>query len=338
VKLRLTIFVFCVAASSAGITSGSDTIPVTADNFVRAESDTVLSGFYPQGFGKFQHFRELASLDFQIVQRGNRDTLYSMGVFDLDAGPVTITLPDPGSRYLILLVINEDHYATNFFYGAGTHTLNREEIGTRYVLAAIRMLVNPNDAGDVAAVHALQDKIMVKQPGGPGKWEIPNWDKESHKKIRDALTVVGATLPDWNHAAGKKDEVDPIRHLLVTATGWGANPEKAAVYLNRFPKQNDGTTVHKLTVKDVPVDGFWSVSVYDAQGYYEKNELNAYSLNNVTATKDANGSITVQFGGCDRKVANCLPIMPGWNYTVRLYRPRAEILNGKWTFPEAQPQ
>jgi hypothetical protein len=29
--------------------------------------------------------------------------------------------------------------------------------------------------------------------------------------------------------------------------------------------------------------------------------------------------------------------MPGWNYIVRLYRPRAEILDGRWTFPEAQP-
>src|SRR5207245_6106615 len=36
------------------------------------------------------------------------------------------------------------------------------------------------------------------------------------------------------------------------------------------------------------------------------------------------------------KIDNCLPTMPGWNYMVRLYRPRAEILNGTWTFPEAQ--
>jgi hypothetical protein len=36
-------------------------------------------------------------------------------------------------------------------------------------------------------------------------------------------------------------------------------------------------------------------------------------------------------------VPNCLPTMPGWNYMVRLYRPRAEILNGAWKFPEAQP-
>jgi hypothetical protein len=37
------------------------------------------------------------------------------------------------------------------------------------------------------------------------------------------------------------------------------------------------------------------------------------------------------------KASNYLRIMPGWNYTARLYRPRAEILNGKWKFPEAQP-
>jgi hypothetical protein len=48
------------------------------------------------------------------------------------------------------------------------------------------------------------------------------------------------------------------------------------------------------------------------------------------------GGVTVQFGGCDGKIPNCLPIMKGWNYIVRLYRPRAEILNGKWKFPEAQ--
>jgi hypothetical protein len=93
-----------------------------------------------------------------------------------------------------------------------------------------------------------------------------------------------------------------------------------------------------VTVKDdVPVDGFWSISVYNAEGYFEPNNLNAYALNNITAGKSDDGSITVQLGGCDGKVPNCLPITPGWNYIVRLYRPRAEILDGSWQFPEAQP-
>jgi hypothetical protein len=87
----------------------------------------------------------------------------------------------------------------------------------------------------------------------------------------------------------------------------------------------------------VPVDGFWSISVYNAQGYFEKNPYDAYTLNNITAKKDADGSVAVQFGGCDGKIPNCLPTTAGWNYLVRLYQPRAEILNGQWTFPKAEP-
>jgi hypothetical protein len=78
-------------------------------------------------------------------------------------------------------------------------------------------------------------------------------------------------------------------------------------------------------------------SAYSAEGYFQKNAFDAYSLNSLTAKKNTDGSVSVQFGGCDAKVPNCLPIMPGWNYMVRLYRPRAEVLDGKWTFPEAQP-
>jgi hypothetical protein len=81
-----------------------------------------------------------------------------------------------------------------------------------------------------------------------------------------------------------------------------------------------------------------SISVYNAKGYFEKNNLNAYSLNSLTAKQNADGAYTVQFGGCDKVTPNCLPIVPGWNYTVRLYRPRREILDGTWTFPDAQPK
>jgi hypothetical protein len=70
---------------------------------------------------------------------------------------------------------------------------------------------------------------------------------------------------------------------------------------------------------------------------FEPNPQNAYALNNITAKKSADGSVAIQFGGCDGKVPNCLPITPGWNYLVRLYRPRAEVLDGHWTFPKGEP-
>ena len=133
---------------------------------------------------------------------------------------------------------------------------------------------------------------------------------------------------------GPKDAVDPVRRLIGSASAWGGNPEKDALYLNVTPTMNEGKTIYRLKVKDVPVDGFWSVSVYNAKGYFEPNPLNVYTLNNITSKAGADGSIDVQFGGCDGKIANCLPTPPGWNYLARLYRPRPEILDGSWKFPE----
>lgn len=312
--------------------------PVTVDNFNRAESDLYFGGVLKEAgaLGTFHHSREPANIDHQTVIRLNRDTLYSSALFDLDAGPVTVTLPDAGERFMSMQVISEDHYVPEVNYGAGGYTLDKEKVGTRYVVVAIRTLVDPADPEDVKEVHALQDAIKVEQASA-GTFEIPDWDQASQKKVRDALLVLATTIPDFKGAFGTKDDVDPIRHLLGTAAGWGGNPDKDATYLNITPANNDGTTVYRLNVKDVPVDGFWSVSLYDAEGYYEKNEYNAYSINNITAKKSDGGAIDIQFGGCDGKVPNCLPIMTGWNYTVRLYRPREEILNGTWQFPEPQP-
>jgi hypothetical protein len=313
-------------------------VPVTVDNFPRAESDLYMgNGVKGGGFGKFLHIRTPADIDKQLVIRMNRDTLYSSGIFDLDAGPVTITMPDAGKRFMSMQVIDEDHYVPGVFYGAGSHTLNKDQVGTRYVMVAVRTLVDPSDPKDVDQVHALQDAIKVEQ-ANPGKFEIPNWDQASQKQVRDALLVLAAHTGGFKDAFGARGKVDPVRHLIGTAAGWGGNPDKDASYLSYGPPKNDGNTVYKLVVPgDVPVDAFWSISLYNGEGYFQKNDLNAYSLNDITAEKSADGSVAVQFGGCDGKIPNCLPIMPGWNYTVRLYRPRPEILNGTWKFPEAQP-
>ena len=315
------------------------TVPVTVDNFTRAESDHYLAADgRPGQLGKFKHARAMASVDNQPVVRYNRDVLVSSAIFDFEAGPVTITLPDPGKRFMSILAINEDHYTPIAEFGGGTYRLSKDSVGTRYAAVALRTFADPNDPKDMAAAHALQDAVTVDQPGGPGKFEAPNWDRAGLSKVRNSLLVLGSTIQDFRGAFGKKGEVDPIRHLIGTAAGWGGNPELVAIYLNVTPPKNDGKMIYRLSVPaDVPVDGFWGISLYNARGYFQKNRFGAYNLNNVIANKNADGSVTVQFGGCDGKIANCLPIMQGWNYTVRLYRPRAEIINRTWKFPEPQP-
>lgn len=317
--------------------AASPTIPVTVDNFIRAETDRYFGGVVKLGgFGKLFHRRVPSPIDDQDVVRMNRDTLYSSIVVDLDAGPVTVTLPDSGKRFMSLQVFDEDEYVVEVAYDARPHTYTREKVGTRYILVGFRTLADPDDSADLKQVHALQDAIKVEQKQA-GRFEVPHWDQASQKKVRDALVTLNETLSDSRHMFGAKGEVDPIRRLIGAAALWGGNPEKDAIYLPITPALNDGKTAYRMTVKDVPVDGFWSVIVYDKDGYIPKNSRGVYSFNSITAKKDLDGSVTIQFGGDPAKAANCIPIVSGWNYLVRLYRPRAEILNGKWKFPEAQP-
>lgn len=307
---------------------------VTVDTFARAETDLTLARYVKQdAFGKFLHIRQPTPIDKQDVIRMNRDTLYSFGVFDLTT-PVTIVKPASQGRFQSMLVINQDHSMLPAESSAGEFTFTKEKIGTRYVAVIMRTFIDANDPADIKAANALQDQIAVRQEN-PGKFEIPEWDEPSLKKVRDAINVLAATRTSAKGMFGDKAKLNPISHLLGTAYGWGGNPEEAAVYDNVVPTKNDGKTPYAVTVKDVPVDGFWSITVYNKDGYMEKNDKNVYSYNNVTAKKNADGSITINFGGGPDAINN-LPITPGWNYIVRMYQPKKEIINGTWSFPKAQ--
>ena len=310
-------------------------VTVTAENFTRAESHWFFSNVARNGgFGKFRHNRALASVDRQLIVRTNRDTLYSSAVFDLDAAPVTVTLPDAGKRFMSLQSFNEDHYTPAAIYRPGDYTFTRESVGTRYVLIGIRTLVDPSNAEDLRQAHALQDAVVTRQ-ATPGRYEIPAWDPASQKKVRDALLSLGSTVPDLRRSFGLPDQVDPVRHLIASATAWGGNQEKDAMYFTVVPQRNDGQTVHRLVVKDVPVDAFWSVTFSTARGSTERTPLGPSTASSVTAARWVDGAVAVQFGACDGAVPNCLPVSPGWNYMLRLYRPRAEVLDGRWVPPAA---
>ena len=59
-------------------------------------------------------------------------------------------------------------------------------------------------------------------------------------------------------------------------------------------------------------------------------------LLDLEAAKQEDGSYTIRFGG-DPESENYLPITKGWNYAIRTYQPREEILDGSWTFPSIKP-
>jgi len=311
-------------------------IIVSAKTFVRAETDRYFTQLSTGvGLAKFFHIRQPTPVDAQGVVRMNRDTLYSLAVLDLDAAPATIVVPDTGERFCSLQIIDQDHFTPFVHYGPGEVVVDHSTVETRYGAALLRILVDAEDPTDIAAVQALQDTATVVQVD-KGSLELPNWDSVTLDAIRGTLSAVAAGLGSFDRGFGPRGGVDPVAHLIATAVGWGGNPVADAMYVPGFPSNGDGQQAYRLELADVPVDGFWSISVYNAEGFFEPNAANRYSVNNLTAAAETDGRVIVSFGG-DPSSPNWLPITRGWNYVARLYRPRPEVLDGTWVFPQPVP-
>ncbi len=331
-----TLIAVCLSILTASMALAQDdeAVLVNVDNFARAETSAQFDRGLAvvDGLNKWLHFREPTPLDRQTVIRMNRDTLYSSTIVDITKG-ATLTIPDAGDRYMSVMAVNEDHYINKVFHGAGTYELTVEEFHTPYLGLAVRTLVDASDPDDIAIANALQDQLKVESVSSQ-PYTHPEYDEVSYQATFDALIELGRGMSDTHRTFGKKEGVDPVRHLLATAWGWGGLPIEEAFYLNVDPGVAVGA--YQLTVRDVPVDAFWSITVYGADGFLHENDFNAYSVNNITATPNPDGSITVNFGGAPGNV-NHLPISEGWNYTVRLYQPREEVIDGTWVFPAVEP-
>lgn len=316
-----------------------DLVPVTLEHFPTAETHRMMKDSIDNldGFGDWGHLRGFVPIDKQFVVRMNRDTLYSGVVLDLTQ-PATITKPDIGNRYQSVLVINEGNFAREVFYEPGEYELTADDMGSRYVAVIARTLVDAEDPIDLAEAHEAQNGLKVSQTD-KGRFEVPNWDTTELGKIREALKVLGNYLPNRDTSYGANmEEVEPIAHLIGTADAWGGWHPKNAVYQNYVPSKNDGKTPYKLTLNEVPAgkQGFWSISVYNEHGFFEQNEFDKYIVNSRKAVVDEDGGVTIYFGG-DPNQPNFLPIMPSWNYILRIYLPQATYFDGSWKAPAAQP-
>ena len=307
-------------------------VDVDNGNFARAETDRMFAGLLATspGLNQWSHNRDLAPLDHQTVIRMNRDTLYSFAIVDISGG-ATVTVPDSGDRYLSVMVVNQDHYINRIFHEPGTYDLSVEDLDTRYVALAARVVVNADDPGDLAAVATIQDGFSLSAASA-APFVMPDFDEASFTATREALLEQArTTLSSSRGAFGTKEETETTAHLLGTAAGWGGLPEHEAFYAVRDPGLPVGA--YQVVLTGVPVDAFWSVTVYNRAGFLEPNAIGRYSVNSVTATRNDDGSVTVRLGG-DETLPNCLPLMEGWNYAARLHQPRPEVLDGTWAFPE----
>lgn len=307
---------------------------VNVDNFGRAETARMFDGALTQsgGTNQWAHLRGPVPLDRQTVIRMNRDTLYSSAIVNIREG-ARLTIPDCGDRYVSVMVVNQDHYINRILRDPGIHELTMDTYDTPYVMLAVRLFVDPSDAADIAAVNALQDQFDIDAASDEA-YAHPEYDEDSLGATRSALLQLSEGLPDARHQFGAREDVDPVRHLIGTASGWGGLPEYEAFYTaDTTPR---AAAHHRITLRDVPVDAFWSVTVYNRDGYFEANEYDSFSCNSVTTKADGVGAVTIDLDTQDRGYVNHLYVMEGWNYVLRLYRPRAAVLDGAWQPPSPE--
>lgn len=157
----------------------AEAIHVDVLNFISAQTAMQFATYQKNagGVNKVLNEREPVSVDNQPTIRLNRDTLYSFMVVDISEG-ATITLPDAGSRYRSMMVVNEQNYIPAVYLDSRSFDLNKEKFGSDHVLIAIRTLVDSNSAEDIKTVHELQDGINIEAKSAE-PFASPDYDMAS---------------------------------------------------------------------------------------------------------------------------------------------------------------
>ena len=326
-----------VVQQQAAPVSEVQTTVVTDQNYGQAETEVIFAGYVQQiaaatgtnGTGEWLHLRKGADPKDRTVMRINFDTLYSSVIVDLTEDAV-LTMPETNGRYQSAWLITDEHYNPMAFVEPGTYTLTQENVGSRYVMIAMRTQVNVVDPADLAIVHEIQDQLKLEQKAKGAFVPSGNWDMEEVLAMRSKYQEIGkAEGITSEQMFGKKGEVPLKEHNVGTAMGWGGLTPERAVYPSIYAESVEPQT---LTLKDVPAGAFWSITVYDAEGYPQGD---VYNINSAFAVPEDDGSFIIHFGG-DKGAVNYMDIFENWNLALRIYEPTEAYFNGEWVMPELE--
>ena len=329
----LSVVVLALMVNTVAHAKPAEYTAVTDENYALAETQIIIEGYIKKiaaatgtdGVGVFMHNKKGADPKDRTIMRINFDTLYSFAVVDLKED-LTLVMPETNGRYQTAWIISEEHYNPGALDKPGKHKVTQEWVGTRYAVIVMRTQVNTRDPDDLEKVNALQEKLQLIQKDRGSYVASHTWDMDEILKMRAKYMEIGDTL-STDKMFGKKGDITLRDHNAGTAFGWGGFTPQQAVYPGYFPTSTEHQT---LTLKDVPVRAFWSVTVYDKEGY---PQTDSYNINSAFAISDADGSVTINFGG-DKNAKNFMETFPGWNFSLRLYQPTEAYFNGQWVKPE----
>ena len=216
------------------------------------------------------------------------------------------------------------------------------------------MVANPPHATDFSVLARIANLgIVPGKPFDPDRFNDAERDElqagadVAQKAIAGNIAHLGVPTNGWITATETIGVYGNayLKRATIALGGLGANPPEDAVYpvlladaSGRPITGEERYSIHFDADKLPPVDAFWSITMYDAEGFQAANELDRYAIGDrdpLVYNADGSLDIVIQHEnpGPDRE-ANWLPAPTGpLGITMRLYAPRPGVLNGSWTPP-----
>lgn len=223
-----------------------------------------------------------------------------------------------------------------FAYAAELLKINPPHITDQPIIARMKAIgIEPGKSFNFAGADATVRKAMEDAPAEARKlmaWKVPTIARvvNGWSMNTDTMGVYGNYY---------------LKRAIVAQQGLGANLPEDAIYPLNLGDENgkplDGASKYVIRfAKDAvpPVDAFWSITLYDPDGFQVANPINRFAVSSwMPFKRDADGSLTLYFQnehpGADRE-ANWLPAPKGpFNLTMRLYAPQSAALTGVWNPP-----
>ncbi|MFT3733023.1 MAG: DUF1254 domain-containing protein [Hyphomicrobium sp.] len=223
-----------------------------------------------------------------------------------------------------------------FAYAAELLKLHPPHVTDQPIIAQMRRIgIEPGKSFDITKLDPAVQKALETVPQDAQqliKWKLPTLARVANgwSMNTDTMGVYGNYY---------------LKRALITQYGLGANLPEDAIYPANLAddtgKPLDGAnkyTIHFDKATIPPVDAFWSITLYDDEGFQVGNKLDRFALSSWMPFKfNTDGSLDLYFQnespGAENE-ANWLPAPKGpFNLTMRLYAPKSDALTGKWNPP-----
>jgi hypothetical protein len=223
-----------------------------------------------------------------------------------------------------------------FAYAAELMKLQPPHITDQPIIAQMKRIgIEPGKSFDLDKVDPAIKKGLERAP--KGAQELMRWKVATLARVMNGWSMNTDTMGVYGNYY--------LKRAMVTQIGLGANlPEDAIYPLNlgdESGKPLDGAsnyTIHFEKGTAPPANAFWSITLYDRDGFQVGNSLNRFAVSSwMPFQYNPDGSLDLYFQnerpGAEKE-ANWLPAPKGpFNLCMRLYAPKSEALTGKWNPP-----